>query len=86
MALQGVPVPNQPIADANGQVTQAWRQFFVSLWNITGGGAGVVVSITPATTAIGLGNYANDADAKAAGVPLHGLYWNNSGLSVRRLP
>jgi len=84
----GVPVPTQPMLDANGYVTQAWRQFFVTLWNRTGAGSGggATANIDPSSTATGLGLYANDADAKAAGVPRWGFYLNDSGLSIRRMP
>jgi microcystin-dependent protein len=37
---QGFPIWNQPFVDPKGFITQAWRQFLVSLWNRTGGGAG----------------------------------------------
>lgn len=38
---QGFPINNQPVVDPKtGQVTQSWRQFFVSLWNRTGSSMG----------------------------------------------
>ena len=84
----GVPVPTQPFLDSAGYVTPAWRQFFVALWKRTGSGSGggIVANLTTASTATGLPYYANDAAAKAGGVPQWGFYLNNSGLSVRRMP
>lgn len=38
---QAMPQVSGPLVDANGIVTQAWWAFFRSLWNRTGGGAGV---------------------------------------------
>lgn len=42
MAAQNLPGMGAPIADENRFVTPAWRNFFVSLWNRTGGGTDVV--------------------------------------------
>lgn len=35
---QGVPNFNTPFLDKNGQIAFAWYQFFINLWNRTGGG------------------------------------------------
>lgn len=84
----GVPVPTQQMLDSNGYVTQAWRQFFVTLWNRTGGGSGggVTGNLDASSLATGLPYFPNDATAKAGGVPQWGFYLNDSGLSVRRMP
>lgn len=37
---QGFPLVNQQFVDGNGRITQAWRQFLVSLWQRTGSSAG----------------------------------------------
>lgn len=40
MANQGFPIVNQPFVDLTGNITYAWRQLLVSLWNRTGGSTG----------------------------------------------
>lgn len=83
----GVPVPTQTMIDANGQPTQAWRQFFVTLWNRTGGGAGggVTASITTGSSATGLPQARSDQDASVNhGVPRWGFYMNGSVLQVQK--
>lgn len=44
---QGFPKLNASLVDNNGVVTQPWLQFFISLWNRTGGGVptGQVTSV-----------------------------------------
>lgn len=84
---QNVPVPNQPMVDANGMVTQAWRQFFVGLWQITGGGSGggVLTNITAGSSATGLPQARSDQDASVNhSVPRWGFYMNGSVLQVQK--
>lgn len=84
MAILLAPIANTPFVDSRGYLTTAAVQTLQQLSNQAQSGAGGALG--PTTTVTGLGNYANDAAAKAAGVPQWGLYWNNSVLSVRRLP
>lgn len=45
---QGMPNIGAPITNLqNGIVTLAWRQFFVNLWNRTGGGTDIIKVIAP---------------------------------------
>jgi microcystin-dependent protein len=48
MSEQGFPNIGREIADPQtGLVTLAWRQFFVNLWNRTGGGTDIIRIIAP---------------------------------------
>lgn len=87
---QGLPLPSQPLLDATGQVTQAWRQFFVTLWNRTGGASGAIsgTSIDATTTVVLSGanavpTYRDDAQAAAAGVGVGKFYHNGSVFQLR---
>jgi hypothetical protein len=42
---QGFPQIQSPIADGNGKLQQAWYQLLVSLWNRTGAGTGVDITV-----------------------------------------
>lgn len=43
---QGFPDITLPIVNQNGQLTQNWFQFFISLWNRTGGATGAQTFVT----------------------------------------
>lgn len=76
---QGVPSSIAPVVDDGRKITQAWLQFFTTLWNRSGGATGAGGSIDPTT----LVQAKNDADAAAQGVLLHGWYLNGSFLCNR---
>lgn len=43
---QGFPLWNQPFTDARtGLITQAWRQFLLTLWQRSGGSSSVIVDV-----------------------------------------
>lgn len=74
------PFANIPWVDSRGYLTVPALQVLTQLWNQAQGSG-----IGPGTIATGLGNYRNDAQAAAGGVPLYGLYWNGSVLQGRKI-
>lgn len=73
------PIGNTPFVDSRGYLTVAAVQLLQQLQNQSLGGG-----IGPSTVVTGLGQYRNDAQASAAGVPRWGLYMNGSVLSVQK--
>jgi hypothetical protein len=68
---QGFPIINQPFVDQLGNITSAWRQLLVTLWNRTGasGGGGIgTLLVNPGTGTnqrelnVALSDYANVND------------------------
>lgn len=89
-AQQGLPIPTQPVQDASGQVTQAWRQFFLTLWQRTGGSSGAIpATVIDSTTTVtltgpnGVAAYRDDAQAAAGGVAVGQFYHNGSVFQLR---
>lgn len=74
------PIGNTPFVDSRGYLTIAATQLLQALQDQSTSGV-----IGPGTSVVGLGNYRNDAQAAAAGVPLLGLYWNGSVLQGRKV-
>lgn len=62
---QGFPITGAPLVDPrNGMMTQPWLQFFIALWNRTGGAGGMNINVIQAVSA--MSDLADDSNQDVA--------------------